>query len=267
MSNFTKRTISGFLFVAAIIFSVYAGPRVIAAVFFPIVLISVSEFSSLVSLSKKEGSFILVPVAIIYLSIIMALLHSPFPWLVIPLVIIILVMTTLLFIKSFDPVKVISGFVFSVAYVVLPFSSLVAVFTFSPEHGTIILFGLFGLVWANDTFAYLSGMAAGKHRLFPSVSPGKTWEGSIGGALMTVATAIVVYYFSRSLTVVDWIIMALITIIFGTFGDLFESLLKRRAGVKDSGTIMPGHGGLLDRFDSILFTAPVILSYIILKQL
>jgi phosphatidate cytidylyltransferase len=103
----------------------------------------------------------------------------------------------------------------------------------------------------------------GRHKFFERLSPKKTWEGTIGGALFGIAGSFVLSLFYPELTIPEWIGYALTIIIFGTFGDLFESMMKRTAGLKDSGNIMPGHGGILDRFDSILMAAPFAFIYIV----
>ncbi len=113
------------------------------------------------------------------------------------------------------------------------------------------------IIWSSDTFAYLSGKNFGKHKLFPSVSPKKTIEGFIGGLLGAVLVAVCFSLYSVK-SIWEWIGIALILVVFGTFGDLIESKFKRIAGVKDSGTILPGHGGFLDRLDSLIFTAPFV---------
>ena len=117
------------------------------------------------------------------------------------------------------------------------------------------------LIWASDTFAYLGGSLFGKHKLAPSISPGKTWEGFLISCVLTAALAVGISYIPYfkamvfTFTVWHWIVMALLVEVFGLMGDLIESLFKRKAGVKDSGKIIPGHGGVLDRVDSILFAA------------
>ena len=134
-----------------------------------------------------------------------------------------------------------------------------------------ILVGIFLLIWTNDTMAYLIGSQIGKHKLFERISPKKTWEGSIGGAIFTLILAYFlnmllpwIFGFDGEFSRADWIVIGLIVIIFGTLGDLVESLLKRNLAIKDTGSILPGHGGLLDRFDAFLFSFPFILSYILL---
>jgi phosphatidate cytidylyltransferase len=162
---------------------------------------------------------------------------------------------------------------FSILYTALPFS----MFSFSafsrtgldsilPHKDIIfspgIVMGFFLLIWANDTGAYLTGMTFGKHKLFERISPKKTWEGFFGGV---VTAALAAWILSGWLGVVDtihWIIIAVIVSVAGTYGDLIESMLKRSIGVKDSGTIMPGHGGFLDRFDSAIISFPLVYLFI-----
>jgi phosphatidate cytidylyltransferase len=119
-------------------------------------------------------------------------------------------------------------------------------------------------IWTYDTMAYVSGRLAGKHPLWARISPKKTWEGSIGGAVFSIVLAIVLSSFNEALTISGWIGLAMVVVIFGTSGDLFESWLKRRTGRKDSGRLLPGHGGILDRFDSLLMATPFVNIYLIL---
>jgi phosphatidate cytidylyltransferase len=114
---------------------------------------------------------------------------------------------------------------------------------------------LFILIWSSDTFAYLAGRAFGKHKLFESVSPKKTWEGLIGGTILTMVFSMVLSYYFKIPYAMNALIAAL-TVVFGTLGDLVESMLKRQYNVKDSGNILPGHGGILDRFDALLVSLP-----------
>ncbi|MDX9930357.1 MAG: phosphatidate cytidylyltransferase [Bacteroidales bacterium] len=162
---------------------------------------------------------------------------------------------------------------FSILYTVIPFSmmpfsafyreglpSLInqSLITFSPG----IVIGFFILLWTNDTAAYLVGITLGKHRLFERISPKKSWEGFIGGIVVTAAMA---YLISGWLGVVEksgWVIIGVIISVTGTYGDLIESMLKRSIGVKDSGSIMPGHGGFLDRFDSVVISFPMVYLFI-----
>jgi len=120
------------------------------------------------------------------------------------------------------------------------------------------------LIWTYDTMAYVSGRLVGKHPLWLRISPKKTWEGAIGGALFAIILAIVLSRFNTALSLPGWVGLAMVVVVFGTLGDFFESLLKRRTGKKDSGSLLPGHGGILDRFDSLLMATPFVSIYLIL---
>ena len=158
-------------------------------------------------------------------------------------------------------------------YVALPFSTI-NVLAFNATYGGqtvynyIIPLSVFVFLWANDTGAYCSGSLFGKHKLFPRISPGKTWEGSIGGAVLVLAIAALAHYFlpqieeSAGLSMPQWMGLGLVIVVFGTWGDLVESLFKRTLGIKDSGNILPGHGGMLDRFDSSLMAMPAAVVYL-----
>ena len=128
------------------------------------------------------------------------------------------------------------------------------------EKSILIPLALILMIWSNDTFAYLVGSFIGKNPL-SAISPKKTWEGTVGGALLTVAGAMVWGHFTHYYKMQDWLALALCATIAGTFGDLLESKLKRMANIKDSGSIMPGHGGAVDRFDSLLIATPFAFCY------
>ncbi len=119
-----------------------------------------------------------------------------------------------------------------------------------------LIIGIFILIWVNDSFAYLVGKTVGKHRLYPAISPKKTIEGALGGMVFSLGTAYLLSGLEPILNTVQWLVLALVIIVSGTLGDLVESKLKREAGVKDSGAILPGHGGMLDRLDSLIYAAP-----------
>ncbi len=155
--------------------------------------------------------------------------------------------------------------VFGIVYVVIPMSTLNFIAFASINKGVYTyeyLLALFIILWLNDTGAYLIGSKFGKTKLFERISPNKTWEGTIGGVIVAFAAAFVISLYFKGLSLHEWMIFAAVTVVFGIYGDLTESWLKRRAGIKDSGTIMPGHGGLLDRFDSTLFAAPMIFLFL-----
>lgn len=149
-------------------------------------------------------------------------------------------------------------------YIALPFGLMNSLFYTGaiaiPDPGIII--GVFIIIWTSDIFAYLTGSMFGKHRLFERISPKKSWEGSIGGLTFALAAGYVMSLFVDKIDLVSWLVLTVIIVITGTIGDLAESLLKRNAGVKDSGNIFPGHGGVLDRFDAIIFAIPFVFIYL-----
>ena len=124
------------------------------------------------------------------------------------------------------------------------------------EYSPHRVWGLLWLVWTNDSFAYIIGSRIGKTKLFERISPNKTWEGTIGGAIGAIIMAWVLSLYFSDFTMVEWVSLALVAAIFGTMGDLVESMMKRSLGVKDSGSLLPGHGGMLDRFDAFIFAIP-----------
>lgn len=147
-----------------------------------------------------------------------------------------------------------------VAYLAVPFAYAAWLTAVDPW----LFIGFMLLLWTNDTGAYLVGKAIGRHKLMPKVSPGKTWEGFVGGVVLTMALAFPISGLSAALSLHGWLIAAGAIAVAGTIGDLWESALKRKAGVKDSGRIMPGHGGALDRFDGYLLAAPVMMMVVLL---
>ena len=149
-------------------------------------------------------------------------------------------------------------------YIALPFGLMNSLFVTGNIEGfrTDILIGLFIIIWSSDVFAYLVGSWIGKHKLFERISPKKSWEGSIGGLVFALLAAYILSLIYPNLTLPEWFTFAVIVVVTGALGDLIESMLKRQAGVKDSGTLLPGHGGVLDRFDAVIFATPFVFVYI-----
>jgi phosphatidate cytidylyltransferase len=154
-----------------------------------------------------------------------------------------------------------------IVYVILPITALnYLAFYAAHSYNHRIILGVFILIWINDTGAYVTGSLFGRHKLFPRISPKKSYEGLAGGTLFTLAAAFgMKYLMGTILQTHDWMVIGIITCILAVYGDLTESMFKRKADKKDSGSIMPGHGGFLDRFDSILFVVPAVLVYLLLK--
>ncbi len=184
-----------------------------------------------------------------------------------------LVMLTLfiseLYRKQENPLANWANIAMGQVYVAVPFSLLNAIY-FGGEDGGVtplLLLALFVTIWSNDTFAYLFGCTFGKHRLFERISPKKSWEGFFGGMLGAAVSGYVFSLFVPELCLWEWIVFSQIVVVFGTFGDLIESLIKRTLGVKDSGIAIPGHGGWLDRFDSMLFASPAVVCFLYIGDL
>lgn len=153
-------------------------------------------------------------------------------------------------------------FYLGIVYVAVPFA-LINVLTFSNgSYSYEVIMGLLFLTWANDIGAYFTGILFGKTKLFERISPKKSWEGSIGGAVFAVLTAIIINPYFDGLNQLEWVVIALIVVIAGTYGDLVESHFKRSMQIKDSGSAIPGHGGFLDRFDSLLLAVPFVALFL-----
>ncbi len=157
--------------------------------------------------------------------------------------------------------------IFTVIYTAIPFSFALGLPSFSPDGKfTLEVFMLFILIWSSDTFAYLTGRIFGKHKMAPKISPKKTWEGFAGGVILT---QILGFYIEKHFPELrgNWMLVGFLISVFAPLGDLVESQLKRNFGVKDSGKIIPGHGGILDRLDSFIICVPVIYLYFVIENL
>lgn len=161
-----------------------------------------------------------------------------------------------LFLGSERPFPNIGNYLLGVLYIGIPLVLLIETAFWTGEYGPHRVFGLMWLVWTNDTAAYVVGSKLGRTLLYPRISPKKTWEGTIGGAAFTLLMAWGLSFLIQEYTLAQWLAVAAVAAVFGTIGDLVESMLKRSVAVKDSGDIFPGHGGFLDRFDAFLFVQP-----------
>jgi phosphatidate cytidylyltransferase len=276
MKNFIVRTITGVLFVAAVVIC-FLNPRAMALFFALVTGMTIWEFTGLVN--ERPGVQVnrfISTVAGVYLFLAMASYNSgitPSTVFVPYLVSIIYLMIAELYLKAEDPINNWAYTMMSQLYIALPFSLLnVLAYRWNGaavQYTYLVPLSVFVFLWINDTGAYLCGSLLGRHKLFPRISPGKSWEGSIGGGLLVVAVAVVVWHFTTlygvndlGLSAYEWAGLGLVIVMFGTWGDLIESLFKRTLGIKDSGNILPGHGGMLDRFDSSLMAIPAAVVYL-----
>ncbi|TXB65467.1 phosphatidate cytidylyltransferase [Vicingus serpentipes] len=267
------RAITGTFFVLTLLAAMYFGQLSTFILFFTIVLLGTDEFYNLVKKSKEVNPIKIIGIIIsIFLFSIFALVTQnqiELKYFVIPLGLSFLIFLIELYRKSKFPFVNIAYTLLASIYVALPFALLYHLGfyqnnQFQADFSYHILWGFFFILWANDTGAYLSGRFFGKHKLFERISPKKTWEGSIGGGILGLAVAYISSIYFTELNLVEWIIVAIITVIFGGLGDLVESMLKRSLNIKDSGNILPGHGGILDRFDGLFLSVPFIYCYLVL---
>ena len=161
-----------------------------------------------------------------------------------------------------NPFLNIALFYLGITYVALPFALMNVVVHYHGWYSYEILLGLMLIIWASDTGAYFTGIRFGKRKLFERHSPKKSWEGAIGGAITAVAFATLISRYSTGLSMWQWITVSLIVVIAGTYGDLVESMFKRSMQIKDSGSMIPGHGGFLDRFDSLILAVPFVVVFL-----
>lgn len=276
MKNFVVRTITGVLFVAVIVTS-FLNPMAMTALFALVTALTVWEFSGLVN--NRDGVCVnrfISTVAATYFYFAMAGFCSgitPSTVFIPYLLTIVYLMVAELYAKHTDPINCWAYTMLSQLYVALPLSLLnVLAFRVSAEgmaFTAVLPLSVFVFLWINDSGAYCCGSLFGRHKLFPRVSPGKSWEGSVGGGVFVIVAAALLWYLTEQygvndlrLSVYEWIGLGLTVVVFGTWGDLVESLFKRTLGVKDSGNLLPGHGGMLDRFDSSLLAVPAAVIYL-----
>ena len=270
MSNFWQRTITGAILISVIIGSVLYG-SLSAFLFFGLVgVLGLNEFLKITLPTQKHFLTLFIGLITVVLFGLFAesRIDSLWFWVLIPFTLAIF-LEGLFSVseKGFNDVSIkITGLV----YTILPMG-ITMLLLFKPDQNLYnyqTVLGTFIMIWCNDTFAYITGRAIGKTKLFERISPKKTIEGTLGGMLISALIGyFVIAHFYTTISQTNWAIGALIVGIGGTLGDLFESLLKRNYNIKDSGTILPGHGGILDRFDSALFALPLFYFWLVFVSL
>lgn len=272
-NNFIQRAVTGVLFVIVLVGCIIYSPLSFGILFTIISVLSVHEFAQLVSKSSEVSinkTITALGGAYLFLALMSfctqqsvgARVFLPY------LGLLLYMMITELYLKKKNPTGNWAYSMLSQLYVALPFALLnVLAFQNSPETGSvtynpILPLSIFVFIWLSDTGAYCVGSLIGKHRLFERISPKKSWEGSIGGGIFSIASSLGFAHFFPFMPGWQWVGLAIVVVIFGTWGDLTESLMKRQLGIKDSGNILPGHGGMLDRFDSALMAIPAAVVYL-----
>ena len=262
MSEFYKRLLSGIVYVVILISGILIHKYAFLGVVVILSVICLWEFKRLIHLKKE---------ILLYPLLIFGLVSYHF--LEVPKVVTLFVLgatiiTQLLLFYDLIYIRIIPMFekkkyIVSIFYLIsnFVFMSLIP-FSVNEKYEPIFILGIFILIWVNDSFAYLTGKNFGKRKLYERISPKKTIEGFIGGLLFAVLASVVIAQFSEVLNVWQWIGFSIVVGFFGTIGDLIQSKFKRQAGVKDSGTIMPGHGGIFDRLDSVLYASPFVFLFL-----
>jgi len=286
IKNLIIRTISGAVFISVMIAAIWFPPYLFGAVFLLITVLGLREFYMLCD--NIEGVKISKVLSVISGMMLFLALYSfslPFAhrnlgffgsFLALYFLCAITLFLLELFRKQKNPIQNIAISLMGHIYVALPFGLLCMM----ESQNKIFLLAFFLIIWASDTGAYITGISIGKHKMFERISPKKTWEGFFGGMVFALIVGFIFYttntkeleliptveYFKyyNLLELWQWLAFALIVFIFGTLGDLVESMFKRSLNVKDSGSFMPGHGGLLDRFDSAIIAAPVAFVFLML---
>ncbi|MBO7636655.1 MAG: phosphatidate cytidylyltransferase [Paludibacteraceae bacterium] len=262
IKNLITRFLSGALFVAVMIGCIWMSDFYFGALFLLLVIFGLREFYALIN--KEENVSVLVPLSVVGGALLFSTVFYVFfyggneAWLILDFIYVSIIMIVELFRNKKNPLLNMALSLLGILYVALPFSLMAIVESRSP-FGVNLLIAFFIIIWASDTGAYLSGVCFGKHKMFERISPKKTWEGLFGGFLFTVLIATIFYYTNYlPFTWISWVSISVMIFAFGVLGDLVESMMKRSLGVKDSGVFLPGHGGLLDRFDSALMAAPAL---------
>ncbi len=259
------RAVTGFFFVGVMLASVLLGAYAFTLFFVILSGLCTEEFYKLVTTSevKPQKRWGLALVISIYLPLSMYFFQGePLINMLICVPVTIMIIVAELYRKHPHPFHNISYTIFGVIFSAVPFCFFYASAFVDGEYSFHYPLAFLILLWSSDTGAYLFGITLGKHRLFERHSPKKTWEGFVGGMITSMLAAFIISMYFNELTLVQWLGMAVIIVTAGTLGDLSESMLKRSVSTKDSGSFLPGHGGLLDRFDGLLLAAPLVFVYL-----
>jgi len=272
MQGFLKRVMTAVVFVGVMVGGVYLHPLSLIALFILITGLSLWEYLSLtVAVPSRGRKWVglllgLFPILAVSLYYFQGQVASSSP--LYQAILLFLPLAALSFIyelytSSEKPFTNIGVLLLGVFYIGIPLALVPLMAFLDGDFHPNIIFGLLLLTWANDTGAYIIGSQIGRTKLFPRISPKKTWEGSLGGVVVTFIIAYLLSTFFEDLALRDWLVLAGIVSVFGSIGDLVESMLKRSLNIKDSGNLLPGHGGMLDRFDAFIFLLPFAGAYLL----
>jgi phosphatidate cytidylyltransferase len=269
LKKLITRTVTGIVLVLIMLTAILAGQYSFVVLFLVILAGGLIEFLNLYKQSEiKPNKWLsyLISFLLFGTSFFVAkgIIEAKYFLIMFPLL--LLILGSELYRNKQKPIENIAVTIFGIVYLALPlalinflvFPEIIPGNVYSPK----LLIALFILIWTYDSGAYLFGVSIGKHRLFERISPKKSWEGAIGGTLTAVLVANIISGYIPEIQIIHWIAISILIVVSSTFGDLTESMFKRYFQIKDSGQILPGHGGILDRFDSLLFAVPVIVAYL-----
>ena len=260
MNNLAIRLVSGLVFIGVIVGATLYSKESFYILFYVLMMLCLYEFKKLIQL-KYNWVFIvatLIYIRFVRLPFIDANYFHFFA----------IISLFVPFIRQVFNPKVsmtsrkLGHFLLATIYITLPFVFLTSIPFIEGYYHPKIIIGIFVLIWASDTFAYVVGSTLGKHKLYEQISPNKTIEGAVGGLAASVIAGFIIAKYIPVLTTLSWVIIAILVSVFGLMGDLIESKFKREAQVKDSSNLIPGHGGFLDRLDSLIFAVPFVYVYL-----
>jgi len=274
LNSFLERTLTGFGYAFILIAGLVIHPVVFALVYLTLLIFALVEYYRMVELAGGNPQHINgIATGTTFFISLFGFAYGWWPLYASLLSVVLLFSTFVieLYRKQPKPLSNIAYTLMGFFYISIPMGLLnLMVFQDFPQNPVFypyILLGVTITIWVYDSGAYIFGTAFGKHRLFERISPKKSWEGVIGGGLVALASAFVNAHFFPAINLSNWVILSLIIVVFGTFGDLIESMLKRSFSIKDSGKFLPGHGGILDRLDSFLFAIPFVVAWLFFARL
>jgi phosphatidate cytidylyltransferase len=270
MSNLAKRTISGIVYVVVFLGCILYGPSSFCILFAIVTALTLNEFNELMTshkLAEISNTISTISGVYLFLAFFCVVGRATGPVIFLPYILSLLfILISELYLKRVNPI---ANWAFTFGgqlYIALPFAMLnLLAFSGDAGYNALLPLAVFVFLWLNDSGAYVFGSLLHKkipHKLFERISPNKSWIGSIGGCLVVLLSSIAFYAYDDSQSLLWWMGLGLVVVVFGTYGDLVESLLKRTLGIKDSGRFLPGHGGVLDRFDSALIAIPASVIYV-----
>ena len=260
MKETLTRSLSGLFYISVVLFSIFFSEYAFISTFIILGIVCNHEFQKLIHFDKK-GLYVLLVATIVLFH------YFEIPWYVLISILILTITTQFFLIKDLVTIRIIPmyekrKYLTNIFFLITAILFLTKIPFVSVTYDPIVIAGSFFLIWTNDTFAYIVGKNFGKHKLLERISPNKTKEGFLGGLIFAMLAGVALAVLSKKLSLTSWLIMSAIISIFGTLGDLIQSKFKRQAGVKDSGVIMPGHGGIFDRLDSIIFASPFLYAFL-----